>query len=105
MDDSAKQIILTIIVLSLLIGFFYTNPFGIKIGYVLSGGNKDLQDDEPNADELQMHYNEYVSTYNLYKDSENYTAAKWAETAKQKANDIARQYNKVMNKNILGEIG
>lgn len=104
MSERSEQIFIIVICLVLFIEFLYINPFGIKLGYVLSGG-KTTSESSLNLDELRRDYNESVSTYYMYKDSDNTTAAQWAETAKQKANDIAKQYNEIMNENILGEIG
>lgn len=104
MDEHVRSIVIAAIIVILFIEFLYLNPFGIKIGYVLSGGDKQNVDDSVNPDELYRDYNESVQTYNLYKNSENKVAVQWAENAKQKANIIASQYNEIMNEKILGEI-
>lgn len=106
MNSNVKLFIISLVILFLvLLEFFYLNPEGIKMGYYLSGGHKTTQTLNRTPAEIQRDYNEQVETYMLYKDEVNQTAQKWAETARQKANSLAKEYNNLMNDYILEEIG
>lgn len=53
-----------ILIIVLIFEFLYLNPFGIKVGYFMSGGASG-SDEHLNADELLRDYEEAVSTYQL----------------------------------------
>lgn len=103
--DDFTKVICVLVVFIALSSFFYLSSIGIKMGYKLNGGKDAVEDFSENIDELLREYDEQVRTYELYKDSENSTAQKWAATAKEKANDIAFEYNKLVTDNFLKRIG
>ena len=88
----------------LLLEFFLLNPLGIRLGYFMSGGKTTVQSSGMMPSELRREYEEMVNVYNLYKDDENSTSRRWAETAREKANSLAEEYNYLMNDYVLKEI-
>ena len=104
MTNTIKVVTVILAVILAVILFFYFNPFGIKLGYLLSGGGEEATE-EVDVDSLLMEYNKQVADYSKYKDSTNPTQLKWAESAKEKANRIAFEYNAILNKEILKQIG
>lgn len=97
-------LITLLILIIVVIQFMFITPAGIRLGYKLSGGGQPNVDESNRESELLRDYEEQLSTYIKYKDSENITAKQWAESAKQKANEIAVEYNNISNKNLLKEI-
>lgn len=100
-----KNLVIFLIIIVILFEFFYANPFGISIGYRLSGGEMQSTIERKNPDALLRNYNDYVRTYELYKNSENATAQKWAMDAKEKANNVAHEYNILIGEYKLDYIG
>lgn len=80
--------------------FFLINPLGIKLGYQLQGGKPPREEETVNIDEMLMEYKKQVADYEKFADSDNPTQQKWAETAKEKANQIANEYNKYSNEKL-----
>ena len=105
-NDRIKIIIYVSIILVSVFLFFLINPFGIKMGYQLQGGKPPKSEEKINLDEMLMEYKKQVADYEKFADSDNPTQQKWAETAKEKANQIANEYNKYSNEKLemIGDI-
>ena len=109
--NKIKFIILFIVIIIIaLLWFLYFDPFGIQLGYKLNGGQETTLVESTKtlnqtADEIKLNYIEQVDTYNLYKNSDNITAQKWAENAKLKANQLADEYYNITKINLekIGE--
>ena len=98
--------ILTIILLIVaLLVFFFHNKIGIRLGYLMNGGGREVDSNKMNPDVILHEYYYQVDTYDRYRGSDNPTAQKWAEAAKEKANAMASQYNDLMGEFILNNIG
>ena len=94
----------TVAVILVLLIIMYNTPLGIKFGYWLSGGSTTKTATTVSTEELLKNYNDYKTTFELYKDSTNPTAQGWAKNAKEKANKIVDEYNKI-EENKIEKIG
>ena len=104
-DMKRVSLLITLLILIIaVIQFMFLTPAGIRLGYKLNGGGQSNNDGSNRADELLRDYEEQLSTFIKYKDSDNLTARQWADKAKQKANEIAMEYNNIFNENLLEEI-
>ena len=93
---SQKAWIIAIVILLLgLLAFFYINPIGIQIGYQMAGGSEIAVMQTDNPDTILHDYYRELDTYGRYCDSDNPTAQKWAEAAKEKAESLAEQYEQL----------
>ena len=99
-------LIALILILIGAILFFYFNPLGIKIGYSIHGGKEPVKVSETlNAEAIYHEYLNQIDTYDRYRNDDNPTAQKWAENAKNKANELADQYNELMGEFVLNGLG
>lgn len=104
MTELKRFIIILTVLFLVLLEFFYLNPNGIKLGYYLSGGHKTTATITSTPAEIKRDYEEMVAVYTLYKNDDNEIAKRWSDTAKQKANSLAKEYNNLMDEYILEEI-
>lgn len=105
MNEYSKYILIISIVLIIIVIFSIVSPIGIKIFYSLSGGKEPDETVAVNTDKLKQEYYIQVNNYERYYGSDNAVQQKWALNAKNRANEIADEYNSVIGNKELELIG
>lgn len=105
-NQKKEVIIYVVIVLLVILAFLRFTPIGIELSYWLMGGKEPVDESETiNFEDIEFEYKKQISIYEKYCDSENPEQQKWAETARQKANELANEYNTAKKEFVLNGIG